>query len=236
MRFRLKQIAVIADSEQMLFQFHVHKRDRDFFWFKDHDPYQDLVEYRMRVHVFGNSPSPAIATYGLRKSVAECDESNQDVKTFVERDFYVDDGLASFSNANEAIDCIKRTQEALWKGGNLRLHKIASNSKEVLQAFSKTELAKDLNDIKIGEDELPCQRSLGLLWNLDNDCFTYDLSMNVKPVTRRGVLSTLNSLYCPLGFIAPITITGNMLMRDLMKKNKCLGKQLAGPFVSAWQK
>jgi hypothetical protein len=48
----------------------------------------------MRVHVFGNSPSPAIATLGLRK-VAQKAESKygSHITQFVGKDFYVDDML-----------------------------------------------------------------------------------------------------------------------------------------------
>lgn len=54
----------------------------------------------MRVHVFGNSPSPAVATLGLRKA-AETAESKYGcyhgyhVTKFVRDNFYVDDGLTS---------------------------------------------------------------------------------------------------------------------------------------------
>jgi hypothetical protein len=40
--------------------------------------------------MFGNSPSPSVATYGLRKSV---ENARPDVREFLERNFYVDDGL-----------------------------------------------------------------------------------------------------------------------------------------------
>lgn len=79
--------------------------------------------------MFGNSPSPAIATYGLRKTAAVSeDQFGSDVKSFIDNNFYVDDGLASIPTSLEAIDLMKRTQEALKKEGNLRLHKIDSNS------------------------------------------------------------------------------------------------------------
>ncbi|KAL4224489.1 hypothetical protein ACF0H5_015190 [Mactra antiquata] len=39
--------------------------------------------------------------------------------------------------------------------------------------------------------------------------------MEDKPFTRRGVLSMVNSIFDPLGFIAPITITGKILLRDV---------------------
>ena len=64
-------------------------------------------------------------------------------------------------------------------------------------------------------DPLPLQRSLGLCWNLEADSFTYLVSREEKPFTRRGVLSTVNSLYDPLGFVAPITMQGKALVREL---------------------
>lgn len=39
-----------------------------------------LVEYQMKVHVFGYTPSPAIATYALRKTVKA---SNENVKNLL---------------------------------------------------------------------------------------------------------------------------------------------------------
>lgn len=85
------------------------------------------------------------------------------------KDFYVDDGLTSLSTPQEAIDIVKQTQQALQEGGNLKLHKIVSNSREVMQAFPKEELGKDVKDLDLGHADLPTQHSLGLSWNLNND-------------------------------------------------------------------
>lgn len=62
----------------------------------------------MRVHVFDNAPSPAVATYGLRKAAKNGDK---DVRDFVKQNFYVDDGLISVSIAYEAIALVKKTQQ-----------------------------------------------------------------------------------------------------------------------------
>lgn len=75
--------------------------------------------------------------------------------------------------------------------------------------------AKDLKDLDLGVDPVPLQRSLGLSWNLETDSFTYLVSCEKKPYTRRGVLSTVNSLFDPLGFVAPITMQGKALLREL---------------------
>ena len=49
---------------------------------------------------------------------------------------------------------MSRAQEASRVNGNLRLHKIASNSKEVMGAFPSDDLAKDLGVLGLSKDSL----------------------------------------------------------------------------------
>ncbi|XP_062413903.1 uncharacterized protein LOC134105319 [Pungitius pungitius] len=217
-RFRKESIAVTADIQQMFHSFLVREEDRDFLrflWFEDNDLHKDIIEYRMKVHVFGNSPSPAVAIYGLKRSAQDGEaDFGLDVKQFIDRDFYVDDGLKSLPSEEAAISLLKRTQETL-ACSNLRLHKIASNSSEVMRAFPSQDYANNLKDLELGTDTLPTQRSLGIIWELETDTFTFQVVDEDKPYTRRGVLSTVNSLYDPLGFVAPVTIQGKAILREL---------------------
>ena len=219
LRFRREPVAITADIQQMFYCFQVQEEHRNylrFLWYRDNDPDKDIIEYRMRVHVFGNSPSPAVATYGLRRIAKEEENAyGSDVKEFIDSDFYVDDGLTSLPTSQQAVDLLRRTQQALSHGGNLRLHKIASNCVEVMKSFPSDDYHKDLKDLDLGVDKAPIQRSLGLSWDISSDMFTYQVSTDEKPYTRRGVLSTVNSLYDPLGFIAPVTIRGKALLRNL---------------------
>ena len=137
------------------------------------------------------------------------------MRGFVERNFYVDDGLTSLPTEENAVDLVKRTQQALWTNGNLRLHKIASNRVEVIKAFSLDDRAKDLKELDLGLDTLPLQRTLGLVWDLMSDTFTFRVSSKEKPFTRRGILSTVNSLFGPMGFVAPVIVQAKILLRDL---------------------
>lgn len=55
-RFRKEQVAVIADIQQMFHCFLVrsdHKNYLHFLWYRDNDMSKDIIDYRMRVHVFG---------------------------------------------------------------------------------------------------------------------------------------------------------------------------------------
>lgn len=218
LRFRKEQIAVTADVEKMFYGFKVREDHRNylrFLWYKDNNPNEEVVDYWMSVHVFGNSPSPAVATYGLRKAAEYGElEHGTDAKQFVFRNFYVDDALTSLATHDEAIDLLQRTR-AMLAESNIKLHKIASNNTRVMEAFSTEERASDLKDLDLGADPLPLQRSLGLSWALQSDSFTFRVSREVKPFTRRGTLSTVNSVYDPLGFASPITIQGKALVRDI---------------------
>ncbi|XP_078494962.1 uncharacterized protein LOC144749776 isoform X2 [Ciona intestinalis] len=69
-RFRKEEVALMTDIESMFHQFFVRKQDRDFLrflWWKD-DSFQEILEYRMKVHLFGAKSSPGVANYGLKQA------------------------------------------------------------------------------------------------------------------------------------------------------------------------
>ncbi|XP_026005436.1 uncharacterized protein LOC113010547 [Astatotilapia calliptera] len=237
MRFRHEQVAITADIEQMFHSFVVREDHRNFLrflWFKDNDITKEVVEYRMRVHVFGNRPSPAVATYGLRRAALHGEgEFGEGAKEFIHRNFYVDDALKSLPSATAAISLLKAAQGMLAIS-NLRLHKIASNCLTVMQAFPSTDHAKDLKNLDLDKDSPPLQRSLGLSWDLVNDTFTFRVAKSEKPFTRRGVLATINSLFDPLGLVAPVTIHGKLLLRQLTRDSSDWDAPLPSEKATEW--
>ena len=150
----------------------------------------------MTVHLFGNGPSPAVATYGLRRTVDDGEEQDPEVKKFVQRNFYVDDGLVSKPTAEEFVTLIRNTLATL-ASANLGLHKVVPNCVSVMKAFPTEDLVKDIRSLDLSQDNLLAQRSLGVFWNLETDAFTYKVSVPDKPFTRCGVLSVVNSIYDP---------------------------------------
>ncbi|XP_052817984.1 uncharacterized protein LOC128244007 [Mya arenaria] len=71
-------------------------------------------------------------------------------------------------------------------------------------------------------------------WKLETDSFTYSVSKDEKPLTRRGVLSTVNSLFDPLGFVAPVVNQGRLLMRDLIQETLDWDKPLLEVNMQQW--
>lgn len=238
-RFRKENVAVVADIQSMFHSFLVDEDHRDylrFMWHRDNDIERPLITYRMKVHVFGNRSSPSVAMYGLRRIGDLAAESHgQEVKDFIVNDFYVDDGLKSCATTREAINILQKTKDAMKEYGGLRLHKFASNEKEVMEAFDSNDLSKNIVDLNFEKDVLT-QSSLGLLWDLQTDTIRFKISSEDKPSTRRGVLSVVNRLYDPLGFIAPVVIQGKIILRKVVSNTSSWDEALPEHLLKEWEK
>ena len=173
----------MADVEQMFHSFHVDPKHRDFLrflWFEDNDPAKRIMEYRMTVHLFGNAPSPAIATFGLRRTADDGEERfSKATRDFIHRNFYVDDGLTSRPTPEEAIALIKSTQAAL-STANIRLHKVITNNPKLMEALPVDDRANDVCDLDLRNDVLLVQHSLGIYWELSTDSFTFKVSVKIS--------------------------------------------------------
>ncbi|XP_073471088.1 uncharacterized protein [Aquarana catesbeiana] len=93
---------------------------------------------------------------------------------------------------------------------------------------------EDREFIKI-MDIPPVQRSLGLRWDLLKDTFGFRVSSADKPFTKCSVLSVVNSLYDPVGFVAPITIQGKSLLRQFSETIKDWDAPLQIDQLSKWE-
>ena len=58
-------------------------------------------------------------------------------------------------------------------------------------------------------------KALGLKWNVSQDNFYFDVQPSVQEsVTRRKMLSSVSSLYDPLGLLSPVLIVGKIIFQD----------------------
>ena len=226
-RFREEKIGVICDIESMFNSFIVPPSDRDylrFFWFKNNDPNNNVIQYRGKTHMFGLTSSPAVANFCLKYTTTDNVASScPSAQKFIEQNFYVDDGLAAVSTPNEAIKLITDARNILGNY-NINLHKILSNSQEVLDAFLPSQIAEDCHILSC--DDSISHRTLGILWNPREDVFIVEVDVPEKPFTKRGVLSVINSLYDPLGIASPVSLAGRLLQRQVLPSKKNINTEL----------
>jgi hypothetical protein len=71
--------------------------------------------------------------------------------------------------------------------------------------------------LDLDADQLPIERTLGLLWNCQNDSFTFKSSIQSTAATKRQVLQQVASVFDPLGFLAPIIMSAKVLLQDIWR-------------------
>ena len=224
-RFRQEQVAMAADIEAMFHQVYVDPQDRDalrFLWWPDRDLQREPEEYRMVKHLFGATSSPSCANFCLQKTASTYQEEfDPDTIQTVMRNMYVDDLMKSVSSPEAAIKLSTQLRELLMKGG-FRLTKWLSNDRDVLVEIPEDERASSVINLDI--EDLPTACTLGLKWNVEADKFIWDVAtkfqhlVETKPMTRRGILSLVSSLFDPLGFIAPYIMKAKLLLQDLCRR------------------
>ena len=238
-RFRKEAVAFICDVEQMFYQFKVIKEHYNFLrflWWDDGNYDAEPTVYYMKVHLFGAASSPGCANFGLKRIAniyeAECGSAAAD---FMRRNFYVDDGLTSVPTTSEAIDLITRTRELCARGG-LRLHKFVSNSRAVIDSVAPEDRTKGIKDLDLRLDLLPIERALGVQWCVESDTFQFRITLDDKPLTRRGVLSTICSVYDPLGFVGPVLLVGKQILQSLCRDQADWDDPLNDETRSRWER
>lgn len=55
-------------------------------------------------------------------------------------------------------------------------------------------------------------------WNVERDEFVFKIQIKDKPLTRRGLLSIVSSIYDPLGFTAPFVLSAKIVLQDLCRR------------------
>ena len=109
-RFRKEEVAFSCDVEQMFHSFYVNPEHRDFLrflWFEDNNLNKPIVEFRMKVHLFGAASSPGVANFCLRQTgESKQQQYGDEAVDFLKRDYYVDDGLTSVPTVEKAVELI----------------------------------------------------------------------------------------------------------------------------------
>ena len=238
-RFRQEPVAMMADIEGMFHQVKVTPADKNFLrflWWPSGDISQNLVEYRMTVHLFGATSSSSVASYAVRKTAEDNkDKFSAEAVNTVKEHFYVDDCLQCMPTDKE---CIVLSQElrSLCAQGGFRLTKWVSNSRAVLASIPEKERATEVKDIDLDQKHLPVERALGVQWNVEEDTFRIQVNMKNQPYTRRGILSTVSSVYDPLGFLAPFIFSAKHILQQLCQLNYGWDDRIPEAFCQSWHK
>ena len=207
----------------MFHQIKVDPRDQNalrFLWWNKGDLYKESKVYKMVVHPFGATSSPSCANFCLKQTAREFGHLYPSmIPGAVLHNFYVDDCLVLVSTVKEAVTMQQKLTEFLARRG-FHLTKWISNDDKVLESISELERS-NLGQFML--DNGVKEKVLGMQWHIKGDYFTFDIHVNKKPFTRRGLLSMTASVYDPMGFVAPVILEAKLLLQDLCKQKSNWG-------------
>ena len=103
-----------------------------------------------------------------------------------------------------------------------------SNSREVVSAFPEDKRAPIIEDMDMNLDKLPTDKALGVHWDIEEDKFKLVTNSNKKQYqqNRKGVLSSIASIYDPLGFSCPLILPGKEINQELCRLKRSWEEEL----------
>lgn len=146
----------------------------------------------------------------------------------------MDDCLVSVSTEEEAVSLYQGLR-ALCKKGGFQLLKWISNRRSVLTAIPQHERSIEVKNLDMDNDDLPVERVLGVQWCVQLDLLKFKIILKDRPLTRRGVLSIISSIYDPLGFLAPVVLVAKGILQDLNRRHVGWDDPLPHDMVQKWK-
>ncbi|XP_018362903.1 PREDICTED: uncharacterized protein LOC108761065 [Trachymyrmex cornetzi] len=169
LRYRMYKVALTGDIKQMYRQIIVHENDRDcqrILWrFSTSEPIQ---EFRLNTVTYGETSSAYLALRCIRVLAKESEHEFPLVSRMLSEQTYVDDILAGADSPDEAALLQEQITTTLKTGG-FETHKWCSNNKEVLAKIPH----KSREEKHRHMDTSETIKTLGLIWNPDNDQFQF---------------------------------------------------------------
>ena len=217
-RFRKERVALSCDIKAMFNQVAVSKEHRNllrFLWWDQGDMSHEPAEYRVTTHLFGAVSSPACAMYALNMIADKYEQKHgRGAADFVKRNFYVDDGVTSVEDAETATQLAQDTIKLCAEGG-FKLHKFVSNEPSVIEALPPDASRHDPSVEVARQHSSQFEQALGIQWDTVRDTLNFRITVPDRPMTRRGILSSVSSLYDPLGLLSPVLLEGKNIIKQL---------------------
>ncbi|XP_055305902.1 uncharacterized protein LOC129570356 [Sitodiplosis mosellana] len=229
-QWRKYEFALSGDIEKMYRMFWVNPIHANFQTILWQRPGTDSIEeYRLLTITFGTSSAPFQAIRCVYEIGEHVKETNAQLAEMIQKCFYVDDFLKSFTSIESAVEMREFLTETLAEYG-LRLRKWKSNDERTLanvDCVDKEPLAFDST-----------LKTLGISWQPSSDVFVFKPSETIQAVnwTKRKILSEVAELFDPLGWLAPCIIRAKILLQDIWHLPRTIewDSELPAHIVSQW--
>ncbi|XP_011867810.1 PREDICTED: uncharacterized protein LOC105561982, partial [Vollenhovia emeryi] len=232
LQWRRYKYVYSADIAKMYRQILVDHRDVNYqriLWASL--PSNSPTEYQLLTVTYGMSCAPFLALRVLKQLVEDEGQHFPLAIPILRDNIYVDDVIFGADTPDVAREKRDQVISILARGG-FKLRKWASNSPSLLADIDladhglagKKPLARD-EQLKI----------LGIGWSPALDSFEFSVSLAATvPISKRTILSALATLYDPLGWVTPATITAKILMQQLWRLKVGWDDKISEALLSHW--
>ncbi|XGW34163.1 hypothetical protein V3C99_018183 [Haemonchus contortus] len=223
---RFSKYLLLCDIEAAFTQIRlkdVHKDLCRFLWVKDTTKpimRSNIIEYRFNRLPFGITASPSILNMAL---LAFLRSEGTELSAEISRDLYVDNILLQARTERQALQKYEESKTLFSKIG-MNLREYISNSNNVNMAIPKNDRAPS-GGMKL----------LGVHYDTENDRFTAKTNFEMKTtLTKRDIVSQINSVYDPLGVVGPLLIGLKSLMREIFIRHPSWDDRISTEFHKKW--
>ena len=203
--FRTNNCVVLADIMKAFLQIRLSSEsDRNkFCFFRRMNG--NFVPYRYNTIIFGFVSSPFILNYIIQHHLSSLE--NSEVASLIKDKFYVDNLVLS-TNQDMTLPFVINSIKEIMLSGGLPLREWGSNCPAVLSLLDEEE--------KVTSSEM---KILGYLYNSDQDLLQLKVSrLNRDASSKRQILSSLSSVFDPIGIFSPILLQGKLIIRKLCQQ------------------
>nr|CAI5818586.1 unnamed protein product [Callosobruchus analis] len=217
LRLRLRKVVLSADIKMMYRQILIHPDDQSYqqiIW--RYDKEEEPKVYTLKTVTYGTASAPYLATRCLEQLAQDNAQVYPHTSNVIKTSFYMDDLLVSFDTIEQAIECYRELTQILGSAG-FELRKFSSNERDILDYIMNNSNSHDENLVLHHEKEL---KTLGIVWNANKDCLTYNIEVNNfnrSKITKRTVLSVIAQIYDPFGLIGPVVVKAKCILQELFK-------------------
>ncbi|XP_055523244.1 uncharacterized protein LOC129717391 [Wyeomyia smithii] len=239
-RFREFRVAITGDIREMFLQILMNRRDQQclrFLW-RNGEQDRNPDVYVTRVMTFGATCSPSSAQYVKNYNAQRFQDQFPRAAEAIMKEHYVDDMLSSVETEEEAIQLAKDVRHVHSEAG-FEIRNWLSNSSRVLLELKACPGEKSLNL----SSEMATEKVLGLWWCTATDTFTFKLSPRINGEmlrgdivpTKRQILSTLMTIYDPLGLMAHFLMFLKILLQEIWRSGVGWDESVKSEQLVKWQ-
>ena len=201
-----------------------------------------MVAYRFTRVIFGAASSPYILGATLEKHLSQYRETFPETAKALLKNTYVDDMQFGGYKWEDLLKFKVEATQILQEGG-FELHKWHSNIPEAEAPIPDASVSKEEDATTYAKTALGtklCEtKILGIPWNKKNE-FSISLSKcadtgNEGVLTKRKMLSVINSVFDPLGLASPIIIIAKILYSRVCREKLAWDEEINGEVEALWK-